>query len=324
MSSQNSNSLVSVIIPAYKHADYIAAALTSVARQTYPHIELVVVDDCSPDATLEVTVDWLSSPEMDSRFTSIRLLKNEINSGAHASINRGIRESSGGIISLMNSDDLYHPERISKLVDAMIGQQTDFAFSKVMAIDDDDSCIPPWLLPDSLRNVFDFADWANCNLPSLSFGFLAQNMAISTGNFVFTRNLYDRIGPFKPLLYVHDWDFILRTIFECEPAYVAEELYLYRIHSTNSFSQLEHVGEVEGLIVSETFFRMARNKLLRNSLAPVPENWPVVWEIYKDRLLMVNVGSFARDEFKDSDQSLRTTKAKIMGANPKRGVGRIG
>ncbi|SMF95048.1 Glycosyltransferase involved in cell wall bisynthesis [Methylomagnum ishizawai] len=308
MSNPADHELVSVVIPAYKHASYIVAALSSVAEQTYPNLELVIVDDCSPDATLEVAAEWLSSPEVDSRFASVLLLKNETNSGAHASINRGILESKGAVISLMNSDDLYHPERISKLVAAIKINRTEFAFSRVRAIDDDNMAIPPWRLPDSLRNVFDFADQVSANFPALSFGFLAQNMAVSTGNFVFKRELYERIGQFKPLLYVHDWEFVLRAIFECEPAYVDEDLYLYRIHNTNSFSQLSHVGEIEGLIVAELFYRLSRNKAIRNILAPVPDNWPTVWEIYKERLLMLNVGSMAIRQ--KTQQNKRVCKSK--------------
>jgi glycosyltransferase involved in cell wall biosynthesis len=288
LSNLGDKELVSVVIPSYNHENYIVSALGSVAQQTYPNLELVIIDDGSLDETLAIADEWSSSPDVDARFSAVRLLKNHTNLGAHASINRGIHESTGSIISLMNSDDIYHPERITKLVDIMGSRKTEFAFSKVLAVDDNTEEIPPWQLPLSLQNVFDFADVVESNFPALSFGFLAQNMAISTGNFVFRRNLYEKIGPFKPLLYVHDWEFIVRAIFECEPAYLSEELYFYRIHSNNSFSRLAHVGEVEGLIVAETFYRMAQNKIPKNMLAPVPYNWPTVLEIYREKLLMLN------------------------------------
>lgn len=306
---------VSIVIPAYKHESFIIETLESVKSQIYPHLELIVVDDRSPDRTLELAAEWLSTPANRSRFTSVKLLRNERNSGAHASINRGIAESSGSIVSLLNSDDLYHPQRTTKLVSALAQEGTDFAFSKVLPVNDDGDVIPPWKLPDQLKGVFDFADRVWCNFPSLSFGFLAQNMAVSTGNFVFRRELYHRIGPFKHLLYVHDWEFLLRVILECEPAYVPEELYLYRIHSANSFSQLGNVAEVEGLIVSETFYRNVQRSPTRNALAPVHDNWPEVWEMLRPLLgSILSVGPWkasyhcrSRNRLKKITRRRRTT-----------------
>jgi glycosyltransferase involved in cell wall biosynthesis len=292
LSSSNTQELVSVVVPAYKHENYIVDTLESIAKQTYENLELVLVDDCSPDRTVATAAEWLCSPQAEDRFASVRLLRNDRNSGAHFSLNRGILEAKGSILSLMNSDDLYHPDRITKLVNAMNTENTEFAFSKVIPVDDTGKYVPPWRLPDTLQNVFDFADQVEANFPSISFGFLAQNMAVSTGNFVFRRDLYARIGSFKPLLYVHDWEFIIHMIFECEPAYVPEELYLYRIHGTNSFSQLAHVAEVEGLIIAEKFYRLSQDKRPKNNMAPVCENWPEVLNVFKDRLLIMNVGPF--------------------------------
>ena len=78
------NDLVSIIMPSYNTAKYIAAAIVSVQNQTYTNWELVVVDDCSTDDTDKVVKPLLS----DAR---IRYLKNEKNSGAAVSRYRALR-----------------------------------------------------------------------------------------------------------------------------------------------------------------------------------------------------------------------------------------
>ena len=77
--------LVSIIMPSYNTANYIAASIQSVLDQTYPNWELIIVDDCSTDDTDAVVAPFLT----DAR---IRYLKNEQNSGAAISRNRALRD----------------------------------------------------------------------------------------------------------------------------------------------------------------------------------------------------------------------------------------
>lgn len=97
--------LVSIIMPSYNTANYIAASIQSVLDQTYPNWELLLVDDCSTDDTDAVVAPFLS----DAR---IRYLKNEQNSGAAISRNRALREAKGRWIAFLDSDDLWYPTKL--------------------------------------------------------------------------------------------------------------------------------------------------------------------------------------------------------------------
>jgi len=94
-----SNDLISVIIPAYNREKTIVRSIKSVIHQTYENLEIIIVDDCSSDNTIPVIESFL---QIDSRIT---LLKNEINQGPNFTRNRGIKQSTGRFIILLDSDD---------------------------------------------------------------------------------------------------------------------------------------------------------------------------------------------------------------------------
>ena len=81
--------LVSVVVPAYRHETYVTEALESVYGQDYEAVELIVVDDRSPDGTAGAIRDYLNRGEVKDRFRRIVFLENARNLGAHRTINRG-------------------------------------------------------------------------------------------------------------------------------------------------------------------------------------------------------------------------------------------
>ena len=98
--------LVTVIVPAYNAADTIVTALESLARQTWDNLEVIVVDDASPDATAERAEVFAKD---DSRF---RVLRQETNAGAYAARNRALAEARGKYVTILDADDWAHPRRI--------------------------------------------------------------------------------------------------------------------------------------------------------------------------------------------------------------------
>ena len=119
---------------------------------------------------------------------------------------------------------------------------------------------------------------------SVGFGLLRKNLAVSTGNMVFTKDLYNIVGGFLPLKYCHDWDFVLQSLFYCEPVVVLKPLYKYRLHSQNSFKGLAHLAEVETEVVLRRFFRRVVNAEPINSFCPSPTNWPGYFEQFVSRM----------------------------------------
>ena len=115
MRTEMCNPLVSVIIPVYNRSDETVRAINSVLNQTYEHIELVVVDDCSNDGTFQVLMDLNSSLLEDRRFI---LLQTERNHGFPSNArNMGIAHAKGGYIAFLDNDDWFLPDKIRKQVE---------------------------------------------------------------------------------------------------------------------------------------------------------------------------------------------------------------
>ena len=122
------NDLVSIIMPSYNTASYIADSVKSVLDQTYKNWELIIVDDCSSDDTLSVV----------SRFTDerIKFFRNENNSGAALTRNRALREAKGKWIAFLDSDDLWHPEKLEKQIGFMEKNGFHFSYTAYTEIDE--------------------------------------------------------------------------------------------------------------------------------------------------------------------------------------------
>lgn len=126
---QNTKDLVSVIMPSYNTARYIAETIRSVLAQTYADWELIVVDDCSTDNTDEVVSAFLGDPR-------IRYFKNEKNSGAAVSRNRALREARGKWIAFLDSDDIWMPEKLEKQLGFMKTNGYLFSYTDYIEIDE--------------------------------------------------------------------------------------------------------------------------------------------------------------------------------------------
>lgn len=98
--------LVSVLMTAHNVASYIEAAVTSVMRQTWPNMELIVVDDASTDET------WTILTRLQQAFSGLRCYRLNTNLGTYFAKNYALTRSQGTYIFFQDGDDLCHPERI--------------------------------------------------------------------------------------------------------------------------------------------------------------------------------------------------------------------
>ena len=121
--------LVSVIMPNYNGAKYIKESIDSVLAQTYQNWELIIVDDCSTDNSLEVIAEY-----QDER---IKVYKNEQNSGAAVSRNRALQEAKGKWIAFLDSDDLWLPEKLEKQIKFMQENNYFFTYTNYEHINED-------------------------------------------------------------------------------------------------------------------------------------------------------------------------------------------
>ena len=104
------NRLVSVVIPFYNVEDYIEECLKSVINQTYKNLEIIFVDDCSPDNSYTIVKKYM---DRDDR---IKLIRHKENMGAGGARNTGLKEAKGEFIYFLDSDDYIDHNYIEKMV----------------------------------------------------------------------------------------------------------------------------------------------------------------------------------------------------------------
>jgi predicted HAD superfamily hydrolase/GT2 family glycosyltransferase len=265
---------ISVIIPSYNHAPYIAQAIESVIEQSFSDWELIIIDDCSKDESWEV-INSYTDPR-------IHPTRHEKNLGAHITINEGLALARGDFLAILNSDDSYSPNRLQQLYTKATGEDIAFLATRVEAIaatgspmDDPASHWNQWYsgLLETYREHHQL-------LTALCKG----NLLITTSNFFFSREVYDQHGGFAEYRYVHDYEFVLRLILAGHRAalLVDDTLVQYRIHGANTIQENPVAAIVEtlnllsesipGILAHSQHYRATNLSLIDEQIAWLGEN----------------------------------------------------
>lgn len=232
---------ISVVMPAYNHERYVAEAIESVLNQSFEDLELVIVDDGSTDNTAQVI----------KGFTDPRVIYHyQENQDAFNSLNNGMALARGDFISIINSDDVYARTRLERMLQAHGDTGVQCVFSDVLLIDDNSAPISDpdfWWIKwheSNRQYYFDYQD--------LYAAFLHANIMVTTSNLFMTRQAYAAVGNFKPLRYLHDYDYIFRLLnaFPDSVGYLHDEkLISYRLHGSNTLSEAAVVGREQDLMI---------------------------------------------------------------------------
>lgn len=134
--------LVSVIMPTYNCASFIEASINSVLAQTVTDWELLIEDDCSTDSTIEVLKPYLE------KYPQIHYHCLEKNGGPAAARTEALRKANGKYIAFLDSDDLWHPEKLEKQIAFMKKTGVDFTATAYSQMDEAGNdlhtiCLPP-------------------------------------------------------------------------------------------------------------------------------------------------------------------------------------
>lgn len=212
---------LSVVIPLYNHQDYIAQAIGSVLTQTRRVDRIIVVDDGSTDRSVEAV------SKIDDRRIE---LVTQPNRGAHIALNRGIDLARGSdFVSILNSDDVYHPKRIEKCVGFLEKNlQFDVVCTRMTLIDQTGSEINE---TDSKARWVERLWAARRDDPAEWLGI--ANFAKTSSNFV-ARGSYMIAHPFRDYRFMHDYFFVLWCALDRRLGVLPEELLSYRAHPENT------------------------------------------------------------------------------------------
>ncbi|WP_158248188.1 glycosyltransferase [Pseudomonas sp. FW305-17] len=210
--------LVSVCIPVYNHQRYVEQCVRSILEQDYSRIELIVIDDGSPDESCQVIKQLIT--ECEARFERFEF-RSRPNKGLSNTLNEGLAWSRGEYFCVIASDDAMLPDKTTKLL-AHLEEDATFAgaFGGIMMMDDDGKIVGQ-VNPGS----------RDCCFADI---FLAKVKLLAPANLLRTE-VVRRMGGFNPQVKVEDWDLWLRMTHGGERLrIVGEVVSLYRRHDSNT------------------------------------------------------------------------------------------
>jgi len=220
--------LVSVVIASYNHARFIEASIRSVYAQTYPNIELLVVDDGSTDNSVEVITRLQQELGFDFRVQS--------NKGLCTTLNEAIARSNGAYIAPLGSDDAMLPHRLEIQVPFLNSRpETGICAGGIIVIDADGIPLPDRKQRQRPARRLDFDDL-----------FLDRKPGPPAPTLLFRREAIERVGGYDPSIRIEDYFIELRI---AHLGYfvdiMAEPLALYRVHGTNTYKNRRLMIETE-------------------------------------------------------------------------------
>lgn len=224
----NKNPLVSIVIPVYKGANYLAEAIDSALAQTYNNIEIVVVNDGSPDdgATERVALSY---------GKKIRYIYQN-NGGVASALNTGIREMKGDYFSWLSHDDLYEPTKIEKQV-ALIQGHNDIILCSGSLMDENRKPMPHPVktLEGRLNNI-------------QLFNAFLHDYTLNGLGFLIPKHVFYEVGTFdESMRYLQDLDMWLRVLMHSKYTIVCQkELFVItRIHKGQQTNTISNVFDVD-------------------------------------------------------------------------------
>ncbi len=227
---------ISVVIPSYNHEAYIEACLDAVYFQDHDDLEMIIVDDCSPDGSGQRIRSWLERTRTETvshaarydegadvierrehrrydKDRAIVFMENETNLGSTATYNRGFRAATGDYCTFVASDDICHPQLFSTLAGPLDADETDFAYADMLVVDDAMRILREFKLPDySFERCF--CDWYLCGVATL-----------------YRRSLHERFGYYDETAMSDDHECYLRfAMGGARFVHVPRTLYSVRSH----------------------------------------------------------------------------------------------
>ncbi len=189
------NKLVSVIIPTYRRPQFLVRAITSIFNQTYPNIEIIVVDDNGKGTIYQKETEILLAPFINGK--RIKYIVHNENKNGSAARNTGIQASKGIFITFLDDDDVLFPKKIERQVELLENNKKyDGAYVGFEII----------LGNKKLKSVIPHKEG------NLQYDLLSANWSIGTGsNPMFRKKVFNSIGLFDVTFIRHqDIEFLVR------------------------------------------------------------------------------------------------------------------
>jgi glycosyltransferase involved in cell wall biosynthesis len=268
------NSLVSICIPTYNGQEFLEPCLQSAINQTYPNIEIVIVDDCSADNTNNIIVKYAA------RDTRIKIFRNEKNLGLVGNFNRCIQVAQGDWIKFLLQDDYLTDNCIETMLAGISEQDRIVACKRTFLLDED-------MLEDRKRYYeTEVVTFEKLGIISKTPVFITpkQVAAIAAGNIcmnfigeptsvMFRKDIVNKMGYFNnDLAQICDLEYFLRIGSTYGIKYMSSALSYFRIHkqsttSTNVNAKFYVLAHIDPIITTYQLLFEKCYSILRDNLS---------------------------------------------------------
>lgn len=237
--------LVSILINNYNYGRFLREAIDSALNQTYPHVEVVVVDDGSTDESRDIIASY------GDRIKPI--LKE--NGGQASAFNAGFAASQGDIICFLDSDDSFKPEKAMKIVEAFTeNREVGWCFHPVEIYKNSQEVAQE--INEGLSGKYDIRfDIRNGKFR----GKLPFNHIVTSG-LCFKRSLLEKILPMPEEIRITSDDYLKYVAFSISPGFfVLKLLAQQNIHGDNAYTFKPNNGKLRAKTVILTAYWMKKN-----------------------------------------------------------------
>jgi|SRR6185437_6069517 len=249
LSTASDNPLIALVLACYNQEQFVGEAVEGVLSQTYSPLEIVIVDDCSPDGTASVIEAKLAEhPER----RNIRFIRNPKNLKPAGVSQLGLSITQADFITIASGDDILMPEMIAEIAKIWREGTASLVITNATYIDDNSNSLhrtyrdPNLPADDSFETILRDGVNACCFGPCMSF----------------ERQLYEEFGWPPEHLECADIMYPFYSYLLKGGHFLSKPLFKYRIHSANTSISLiaeRQTGEIEKLLVHDRDFRLRLN-----------------------------------------------------------------
>lgn len=234
------DSLVTVIVPAYNHEQFISDCIESIINQDYKNIELIILNDGSKDRTTNKILEY--EEKCKKRFHNFIFIDKD-NQGVAKTINQGINLSKGKYICFIASDDMMIEGRIKKQVEFMNKKDSNISCGNSLIIKGNTKTNIPVISDDLKVNYYNGSQFYN----------LIINYFISSPTVMIKKRLIDEVGMYDEKFKIEDWPYYVRIAEKYSIDFIDEYLCYYRIHNNNTQTNKKNMSIEERKILRYFF-----------------------------------------------------------------------
>lgn len=204
--------LISIILPVYNGEKHLVQSIESCLNQTYKNIELIIVNDCSTDTSLEIALGY---KEKDNR---VKVIDNVTNKKLPASLNVGHTNANGELLTWTSHDNFYEPNALEILSQELLKNNSDLVYSDMNLVYENSDKIKKRDL-----NEIESLPFGNC----------------IGASFLYKKEVFFELNGYNEKLFlVEDYDFWLRAFLKFKFFHVKDYLYNYTLQSESLTNQI--------------------------------------------------------------------------------------